>query len=218
MAERTKVVGLGAGGHAKVILDILSFYDQFEVVGLTNADPATVGRSVLGVPILGGDDILPRLRAEGVSGAFVGVGSVGDCRLRRKLFDLASSLGFEMIQVIHPDATVARSARMGQGDVVMAGAVLNPDTLLGDNVIVNTAAHVDHDCVLGDHVHVAPGAHLSGGVVVETCAHIGIGATIIQGIRIGAGALVGAGTVVLRDVPPNVTVFGVPARLIERRD
>mgnify|MGYP001153168560 CR=1 FL=1 len=213
-----QVVGLGAGGHAKVILDILSFYDDFQIVGLTNADPDTVGQEVLGVPILGTDDILPRLRAEDVSGAFIGVGSVGDCRLRRKLFELARDLGFEMINAIHPDATVARSVQMGKGVVVMAQAVLNPDVVLGDNVIVNTSAQLDHDCRIGDHVHIAPGAHLSGGVCVDGCAHIGVGATIIQGIHVGAGAIVGAGTVVLRDVPANVTVFGMPARLIEKRD
>lgn len=213
-----KVVGLGAGGHAKVILDILSFRDEFQVVGLTNADPATVGQRVLGVSILGSDDILPRLRAEGVSGAFIGVGSVGDCQVRRQLFELARTLGFQVVNAIHPDATVARSVRMGQGVTIAAQAALNPDVVLGDNVIVNTGAQLDHDCHVGDHVHIAPGAHISGGVHIDTCAHVGVGATIIQGIHIGAGALVGAGTVALRDVPSNVTVFGVPARVIEKRD
>ena len=129
-----RVVGLGAGGHAKVIVDILSFCDEIEVVGLTSADPEAVGRRLLGVPILGGDDILPRLRKEGVGGAFIGAGSVGDPGLRRKLFELAGSLGFQMINAIHPDATVARSVRMGEGVVVMAQAVLNPDVVLGDYV------------------------------------------------------------------------------------
>ncbi|MFC2036469.1 acetyltransferase [Chloroflexota bacterium] len=218
METRTKVVGLGAGGHAKVVLDILSFYDEFRVVGLTNADPTTVGQQVLGVPILGNDDVLPRLRVEGVSAAFVGVGSVGDYRLRRQLYILACDLGFQMINVIHPQATVAQSVRMGQGMSIMAQAVINPDVVLGDNVIVNTGAQLDHDCQVGDHVHIAPGAHISGGVRIDPCAHIGVGATIIQGIHVGTGALVGAGTVVMRDVLPNVTVFGTPARVIEKRD
>jgi len=218
MSERVKVVGLGAGGHAKVILDMLFFYDQFEVVGLTSSDAGAVGQKVLGAPILGGDEMLPGLRAAGVAGAFIGVGSVGDNRLRRKLFDLARGLQFEMVNIIHPAATVARSVQMGVGVVVMAQAVLNPDVILGDNVIVNTGAQLDHDCRVGDHVHIAPGAHLSGGVQIGDCAHVGPGATLIQGIRVGEGALVGAGSVVLRDVPARVTVFGMPARVIERRD
>jgi UDP-perosamine 4-acetyltransferase len=213
----TRVVGIGAGGHAKVILDILSLYDEVRVVGLTDADPASQGRSLLGVPILGDDTALPGLVADGVSSAFIGVGSVGDCRLRRKLFEKAQQLGFHMINAIHPTATVAASARLGDGVVVMAHAVINPDVVVGDNVIVNTGAQLDHDCWVDDHVHIAPGACLSGSVHVGACAHVGVGATIIQGISIGHTALVGAGAVVLRDVAPNTTVFGSPARLIETR-
>jgi UDP-perosamine 4-acetyltransferase len=218
MAERIKVVGLGAGGHAKVILDVLSFCAKYEVIGLTSADPDAVGQRVLGVPILGSDEILPRLRKQGVAGAFIGVGSVGDCRLRRKLFELAQGLGFELINAIHPDATVASSVQIGTGVAVMAQAIINPGVLLSDNVIVNTGAQLDHDCRIGAHVHIAPGAHLSGDVHVGECAHVGPGATIIQGIRVGEGALVGAGSVVLRDVQTRVTVFGVPARVIQKRD
>ena len=213
-----KVVGLGAGGHAKVILDILAFHSDFEVVGLTNADPDTVGKYVLGVPVLGNDNILPDLRQQGVSGAFIGVGSVGDCRLRRKLHEIAQGLGFELINAIHPAATVAQSVQLGTGVAVMAKAVINPDVILGDNVIINTGAQIDHDCRIGHHVHIAPGAHLSGSVRISDCAHIGPGATIIQEIRIGEGALVGAGSVVMRDVLPWVTVFGAPARVIQKRD
>jgi len=211
-----QVIGLGAGNHVKVILDILSLHDEFLVVGLTDADPAKIGQSVLGVPILGTDDILPRLRAEGVLGAFIGLGSVSDCRPRCKLFKLARTFGFQMINAIHPNATVARSAQMGLGVAIMAQAVINPDVILGDNVIVNTGAQLDHDCQVGDHAHIAPGARISGDVHIGACAHIGIGATIIQGIRIGDRAIVGAGAVVLHDVPSNVTVVGVPARIIKK--
>ncbi len=216
MGRRMQVVGLGAGGHAKVVLDILSFHGEFQVIGLTDADLARVGQYVLGVPILGGDDSLPRLRAEGVAGAFIGLGSVVDCRARRELFELARTLGFQMVNAIHPDTTVARSVQIGQGVAVMARAVLNPDVVLADNIIVNTGAQLDHDCLVGNHTHIAPGAHISGGVHVGDCVHIGVGATVIQGVRIGDGAIVGAGAVVLNDVPPNVTVVGVPARVIEK--
>jgi sugar O-acyltransferase (sialic acid O-acetyltransferase NeuD family) len=218
MDERIKTVGLGSGGHAKVVLDILSFYHEYQVVGLTTGDKGLTGQTVLGTPILGTDDILPRLRAEGIEAAFIGVGSVGDCRLRRRLFELARELGFKMINLVHPAAYVAHSVQMGQGNVVMAQAAINPSVVLGDNVIVNTGAQLDHDCQVANHVHIGPGAHLSGNVSVDTCAHVGVGATIIQGVHIGTGAIVGAGTTVLRDVSPHTTVFGVPAKVIEKRE
>jgi len=217
MDKRTKVVGIGAGGHAKVILDILAFDDRLEVVGLTDADRAAKGQELAGVSILGGDDVLPYLLSSGVSAAFIGVGSTGDCHLRRKLFQMACELGFQMINAVHPDATLARSVRLGAGVAIMAKAVLNPDVVVGDNVIVNTGAQLDHDCQIGDHVHVAPGAHLSGSVRLDDCVHVGVGATIIQGIHVGEGAVVGAGSVVLRDVPAHTTVVGSPARVIKKR-
>lgn len=217
MQSKTPVVGIGAGGHAKVILDILQYYDEYHVVGLTNADPGTHGQTVLGVLVLGGDEILPRLWTEGVTCAFIGVGSIGDSALRQRLFEEALVQEFRIINAIHPNATVAQSVKMGQGTVVMAQAVLNPDVVVGANVIINTGAQVDHDCIVGDHAHVAPGAHVSGGVTIGSSAHIGVGATIIQGIKIGESAIIGAGSLVLRDVPPGVTVFGVPAKAAIRR-
>lgn len=211
-----QVVGVGAGGHAAVLLDILRFYPEYEVVGLTDARPETWGQSVLGVPVLGGDDLLPRLRAQGVHHAFVAVGSTRSTGMRARLFRVLKELGFSCINLVHPQATVAPSVEMREGVAVMAGAVVNPGARLGCNVIVNTGAIVEHHCRIGDHVHIAPGARLAAEVAVGEGSHIGIGATVLQGVRIGRGVTVGAGAVVLRDVPDQVTVVGVPARVLPK--
>lgn len=205
-----KVIGLGAGGHAKVLIDALRLAGQVEIVGLL--DPAHVGETVAGVPVLGGDDQLPRLRAEGVSGAFVGLGGVGDNSPRILLYNRLLAAGFTPVSAIHPSAVIAPSARLGQGVAVMAGAIVNPDAQLGDNVIINTGAIVEHDCEIGSHAHISPGAVLSGGVRVGTGAHIGAGATVRQSLHIGEQAVIGAGAVVTRDVPAETVVVGVPAK------
>lgn len=212
-----RVVGVGAGGHAKVLIDILRLCGGFEIVGLTDRNPQLWDTKVLDVPVLGDDGHLPALLAGGVGAAFIGVGSEGDSRLRRLLFDRARSIGFEVVSVIHPRATIAASAIIGRGAMIMAGAVINPAARLGDNVIVNTSAVVEHDCVLGNHVHIATGAKLASTVCVEEGAHIGAGASVRQGVTIGAGAIVGAGAAVVRDVPAGVTVIGVPAAPLHRK-
>ncbi len=211
------VVGLGAGGHARVVLEALQSNASVKVIGLLDSDPQLHGRTVLGVPVLGGDEQLATLREAGIRHFFVGLGSVGDCGPRMLLFELALKHGWSPVEVIHPRATVSPSARLGEGATLLAGAVVNACAELGRNVIVNTGAIVEHDCVIGDHVHVATGARLASTVHVGTGAHIGAGATVLQCIRIGDWATVGAGAVVVKDVPPRTTVAGVPARPIRCR-
>ena len=209
-----QVVGLGAGGHARVIIDILRLSGEFDLIGLLDPDPALKGSLVEGVPVLGGDDQLPHLYRRGVTHAFIGVGSIGDTGPRKRLYLLARKLGFQLATAVHPQAVVAASAVLGPGVSVMAAAVINPGAWLGENVVVNTGALVEHGCALHDHVHIATGAHLGGGVQVGTGSHIGIGASVRQGIRIGCNSIVGVGAAVVDNVPDNVVVVGVPARFL----
>ena len=209
-----KIVILGAGGHAKVAVEILHLSGKYELAGLLDPDPALSGKTVAGLPVLGDDNLLPRLRADGISAAFVGVGGTGDNSLRMKLFEKAVSLGFTLVNAVHPAAIISFSARLGSGVAVMARAVINPDAQIGDNAIVNTGAIIEHDCLIGAHAHISPGAVLCGGVRVGIGAHIGAGAVVRQSINIGEQAIVGAGAMVIRDVKPGATVVGVPARAL----
>lgn len=212
-----QVIGLGAGGHAKIIVEILRLLGEFDIVGLLDANPELHGTSILQVPVLGNDSLLPELFARGVRQAFVGLGGTGDNRPRASLYLLARQNKFEMLSAIDPRAIVSPSAVLGEGVMVMPGAVINADSRLGNNVVVNTGAIVEHDCRIGDHVHIATGARLGGGVIVLEGAHIGLGAAIKQGVQVGRNAIVGAGAVVIRDVADDATVIGVPARPLEKK-
>ena len=206
-----RVVGLGAGGHAKVMVETLRAMGDFEIVWLLDSNRDLWNRHVIGVPVLGDDDQLPRIYQEGVRHAFVGVGSVGDTSPRRRLYAMAREQGFDIVTAIHPAAIVSPSAELGHGATIMAGAVINAAARLGANVIVNTGAIVEHDCIVGDHAHIATGARLASTVNVGAGAHVGAGATVRQCITIGEGSLVGAGAVVVRDVLEGTVVAGVPA-------
>jgi len=210
-----RVIIIGAGGHAKVVAEILCLSGKYELIGFL--DSALIGRTVAGLTVLGGDELLPRLRADGVTSAFIGVGGMGDNAPRVKIFERVSVLGFTFANAIHPSAIISDSVKLGQGVAVMARAVINPDAVIGDNVIINTGAIVEHDCKIGSHAHISPGAVLCGGVRVGSGTHIGAGATVIQGINIGKHAVVGAGAVVVRDVLADTVVAGVPARLLRNK-
>jgi UDP-perosamine 4-acetyltransferase len=210
------VLGVGAGGHANVVLETLAAMGGYEVVGLLDANRDLWGARFRGIEVLGGDELLERQYHAGVSRAFIGLGGTRDTGPRRRLYERVRSAGFDIVAAVHPSAVVSPSARLGAGPTALAQAVVGPDVVLGEDVIVNTSAVVEHDCRIGDHVHVATGARLAGGVRVGHDVHIGAGATVIEGVEIGAGAIVGAGAVVVRDVRPETIVAGVPARELRR--
>jgi len=216
MPRGMKAVLLGAGGHARVVIDAARSTGVFDVIAVVDARPDLKGTRFEGVEVIGDELALPLARERGAKALILGVGSVDVGDRRRDLYERFASLGFEMPTVVHRTAIVATTAIIGPATVVFAGAILNPGARVGANVIVNTAAIIEHDVRIGDHTHVSPGAHLAGGVVVGARSHVGIGATVLQGLRVGDGAVVGAGAVVLRDVADGDRVVGVPARSIRR--
>jgi len=209
-----RVVLIGAGGHARVLIHAARAAGTFDVVAVVDARHDLRGGTFEGVPIVGDETELPALRTAGIGAALLGVGSVEVTDVRSALFSRILDRGFDLPVVRHPAAHVF-AREIGLSTVIFAGAVVNPGTILGRNVIINTGAIVDHDVTVADHVHVSPGAHIAGGVAIGAQSHIGIGSTVIQGIRIGARALVAAGAVVTRDVPDGGRVAGVPARPIQ---
>lgn len=209
-ADSLPVVVLGAGGHAKVLIDALLSAGR-QVIGCT--DPKGTAEAVLGIPVIGDDSALDGYGPRSVC-LVNGMGSVERPIRRKELFERFQSAGYSFCRVVHPSAVVGREVVLGEGVQIMAGAVVQAGACLGQNVIVNTNASVDHDCIIGAHAHVAPGATLSGQVEVGECTHIGTGASVVQGIRIGKGVFVRAGALVIRDVEEGRDVAGVPCREI----
>lgn len=207
------VIILGGGGHARVVIDALLKQGR-RILGYSDLE--SVGQPVLGVSRLGNEEMIYQFGPEKVRLAN-GVGSVQPGPLRSAVFQRFTAKGYMFEQVVHPSALVATDVQLGAGVQIMAGAVVQSGTRIGADSIINTSASVDHDCILGEHVHVAPGAVLCGNVRVGDGAHIGAGATVVQGKSIGAGSMVGAGAVVLADVPAEVTVVGVPAKILNGR-
>lgn len=203
------LVLIGAGGHGRVVLDILLSRGEHRVVGVLDADPALAGSKILGIDVLGPIQLLEKLKRQHVRGAIV---AIGDNRVRRGYLREVDASGIEAVNAIHPSAVVSPRATLGRNVVVCAGAVVCVDAKVADAAIINTRASVDHECVIGEAAHVAPGAILAGRVTVGAEAFVGMGASVIQCRSIGDGALVAAGAVVIRDVAPGSRVAGMPAR------
>lgn len=205
------VIILGAGGHAKVLIDALRL-QSVALLGVTDADSSRAGQLLFGVPIIGGDEEITKYSTE-VIRLVNGLGSVRVNPQRRHLFECFKSKGYQFASVVHPSAVIAADSVLSEGVQIMAGAIIQAGCHIGVNTVINTGSIVDHDCHIGDHAHISPGVTLSGGVWIGEGAHVGTGAKVIQGVKIGLNSLVAAGAVVIRDVENGATVAGVPAKI-----
>ena len=197
---RRQVIIVGAGGHAKVVADILRASGDDVVGFLDDKDPSELP----GFSILGKVSEINRFseRYDFASG-------IGHNRTRQRITD---AYPVNWLTVIHPSTIIAPDVQIDAGTVVMANAVVNTGSRIGRGVIINTAATVDHDCVLEDYVHISPGAHLAGTVVIGTRTWVGIGGIISNNISICGDCMIGAGAVVVRNISETGTYTGVPAK------
>jgi UDP-perosamine 4-acetyltransferase len=205
---KSEIIVVGAGGHAKVCIELLRAMGETVVYCVGAADSPD---NCLGVPILRGDENLSLLRAEGYCKVFVAIGSN---RLRERLGAFCIEQGYQLVNAISPHAIISPSATLGRGVAVMAGAIINTESVIEDLAIINTGATVDHDCRIGQAAHIAPQCALAGNVTLGAKSFLGIGCKVIPGIRIGERVTVGAGAVVISHVESDAIAVGVPARVL----
>lgn len=205
MNKLSRLVIVGASGHGKVIADIAKLNGYNDIVFLDDNEAVD---ECAGYPVIGRSCDFAKVEKNVVI-------AIGNAKIRSQIQEQYESRGFYPVTLIHPNATVADSAQIGVGSVIMAGAVINPYAKLGKGCIVNTCASVDHDCVLGDYVHVAVGAHLCGTVEVGAYTWIGAGATVSNNISICPECMIGAGAVVVKDLDEKGTYVGVPAGSVD---
>ncbi len=213
MSESENVFIYGAGGHAKVVLDVIEKSKLYNVIFLLDDDFSLKGKDLQGYSILGGKELLKK--RELLSRARKAFVAIGDNHDRMRISTLLTGKGVELITAIHPSAQIARGAKLGTNTVIAAGAVIGPDVEVGDSVIINTSATVDHDCKIGEAVHIAPGCHLCGNVSIGSQTIVGAGSTIIESVTVGCNTIIGAGSVVVQDLPSNIIAMGNPAKPIK---
>lgn len=207
--DKRRVIVWGAGGHGKVIVDALLACGCWNVVGLLDDNEKKVGQKVLGLPVLASSASLAELAGELKAGAIAI--AIGDNYVRDEMFRKAKECGLKPVTIVHPSAHMSRFVELGEGVTILAGATVNPGTVIEDNVCVNTAASIDHDNYLARSCHVYPNATLAGAVRVGEFAYIGSGAVVTPSVTVHKYSYVGAGAVAVKDVREGVIVTGVPA-------
>lgn len=206
-----KIIIIGAGGHAKVIADIIAkrkniLNEDIEIIGYlddkynTESEPETKDFPLLGK--------LNKIEELDKNKTYFVIG-IGDNNIRE---NISNKYEVNFYTAIHPNATIATNVQIGTGSVVMANAVINTKSIIGNHCIINTGSIIEHDNRIMDFVHISPNVTLAGGVEIGEKSWIGMGSNIIQEITIGKDTIVGAGSLVLNDIADNTKVFGVPCK------
>ena len=195
----------GGGGHAKALIELIEAEGKYRVAGVLD-DHLAAGSKIFNAPVLGGGDLLARLKAQGIGQVVNAVGGIGDIVPRLHIYERIASAGLKVPSVVHPRAYIEKSAVLGEGGQVFFNAYIGSDCRVGFGCIINTGAILSHDCVLGEYVNISPGAILAGTVSVGARTLIGMGATINLGVKVGSGVRIGNSAVIKSDVPDNTIV------------
>ena len=210
------IVIIGSSGHAKVIADVVENQGKYKISGFVDST-REIGEQVVGYRVLGSVENLPELLVmHDIRGALVGI---GDNFVRStvvgRIRDLCPRLSF--VTAIHPNSSIGKEASVGEGAVVMAGAVVNPCSSIGRFCILNTNSSLDHDSAMEDFASLAPNVVTGGNCRIGTHSAVSIGASLVHGVTIGQHTVVGAGSTVLGDIGPYSVAYGTPAKTIRER-
>lgn len=206
-----KIILLGGGGHCRSIIDTIQTSNLYEIVGIIDLEQ-NIGQYINEIEILDSDENLMKYKKSGVENAFISIGSIGNTSIRRKLYDLAKRIGFNIPKIVDNTAIVAKDAEIFGGTFVGKGAIINTKAIIGFNCIINSGSIVEHDCSIDDFVHIASGTTLCGGVKIGENSHIGANSTVIQYKTIGENVIIGAGSVVTKNINTNVKAYGNPCK------
>lgn len=205
-----KIVIIGAGGHAKVIADII-IKSGDEVIGFLddNVEIGTIIIKFKSLKIIGTSKDIKNFD----DNTFFVIG-IGSNDIRKKI---SAENNVKWYTAVHPNAIIGIDVIIEEGTVIMPGAIINVGTRIGKHSIINTSASIDHDNEIGNFVHVSPNATLAGTVKVCDLTHIGAGATVKNNISINKKSVIGAGAVVIKDINEEGTHIGIPTKFLERK-
>jgi sugar O-acyltransferase (sialic acid O-acetyltransferase NeuD family) len=199
-----RILLIGAGGHARSCIDVIEQQGRFAIHGLVGT-AGEVGRDVLGYPVLGDDAAMGGLLAD-CPAALITVGQIESPEVRIGLYRKARELGFQLPAIVSPTACVSRHADVGQGTIVMHGAIVNACASIGENCIINSQSLVEHDARVGPHCHLATRSVVNGGCSIGEGSFLGSASVLREGLTVGERCIIGMGVIVRKSQPAQSRV------------
>lgn len=200
---------LGGGGHCKSVIEVAESIGR-PILGILDV-PSEVGKRILGYPVIGTDDDIPRYVRQ--AEFLVTVGHIKDPDLRIRLHERVEAAGGRLATLVASTARVSRHARLGEGTVVMHHCLVNASAEVGKGCILNSFCNIEHDAVIGDYTHISTGAMINGACRVGRGVFIGSQSVMANGTEVCDGCVVGAGALVRKSFRVPGIYSGNPAIL-----
>ena len=199
-----KIVIFGNGNHSKIVQQEIAILPNYQVLGIFDF-------------IKGKLKISKNYKSKKINlnSPFYALTAVGDNKNRENLVKIVEKnfKKVRWIKIVSKNSFVSKNVKIGDGTLVVSGAVININSKIGNHCIINTSASIDHDCILGDFCHIGPNSTLCGNVHIGEGTLIGAGAVIIPGIKIGKNCIIGAGSVVTKNIEDGKLAYGNPAKI-----
>lgn len=203
----------GAGKGGQVAKEYAELTNKYKVIYFLDDASELINTCKDGLKVLNGLD-MKALVSLGIKRVFPAI-SISDVRL--KLKERLEKVGIEIINLIHPHVYIAPSVKLGKGNFIKAGAVIDTNTKIGDCCIIDNNVVIAHDNIIGDGCHIAPGATLGSSITIGKNSILGIGSNISTNVIVGDDVIIGVGSSVVQDIPHNSIVEGVPGKIIGTR-
>lgn len=209
------IVIYGTGGHAREIAQLIEIINEnkgeWTLIGFLDDNEENVGKVINGYEVLGTSKWLLSVKKE--IGIVIGIGSP---KTKKIIFDkLKGHKKISFPNVIHPNVSISKRVKLGNGNLICEGAILTCDIVLKSFVSISPNCTIGHDSLIENYCTILPNSSISGNVHLKEGVYFGTNATIIQGITVGENSIIGAGAVVIQDIPANCTAVGVPAKSIK---
>ena len=212
MKDNNNILLIGAGGHCKVIIDLIQNTSQFTIAGITDKS-ISIGTDVLDQKVVSNSDDFSSFLSD-TNNFFIAFGAYQLAKIRERIHAEILKVGGELPILISNSAYVSQFAEIEEGTLILNNASVNAEVTIGKSSIINNNANIDHEATIGDFTHISTGAMINGNCSVGNRCFIGSNATIIPGIKICDDVIIGAGCTVINDISEPGTYVGSPVKKI----
>ena len=186
-----KIIIIGAGGHAKSLIDLILSTGKWQIEGLVgNYDE--LGKRILGFEVKWNDKELTKI-VHDYKYAVLGFASLGMQKKRILFIENLKKIGFILPSIISPNAYISKHSEIGEGTTIGHFSLVNANSTIGKFCIINSQSLIEHDVRIEDFCHISTSVTVNGGVTLGQETFIGSKSMLREGLSIPKGTIISAG-------------------------